>query len=91
MSLKLTLNQMISERAGGVLSLNEIEDFCHKAGYKLSNAERVLRPSQSPNIERVWKNNAIIGYKSAPSKAVLEFLRDWPSNPEHPELLNQLF
>lgn len=77
---------MISERAGGVLSLNEIEDFCHKAGYKLSNAERVLRPSQSPNIERVWKNNAIIGYRSAPSTAVEEFLREFPSKVKEEEL-----
>jgi hypothetical protein len=63
MSLKSTLNQMIKDRNGGIVTINEIEAFCHTAHYKLSNAERRLRPSESPNIERVMKNGAIIGYK----------------------------
>ena len=67
MSLKTTLNQIIRERNGGTVSINEIEAFCHKANYKLSNAERRLRPSESPGIERVIKNGAIVGYRYMPS------------------------
>lgn len=63
MSLKTTLNQIIKERNGGIVSLQEIEQICRNMQYKLSNAERRLRPSESPNIERVMKNGAIIGYK----------------------------
>jgi len=65
MSLKSELNQIIKDRNGGVVTLKEIEDYCHKASYKLSNAERRLRPSESPNIAPVWnkKHTAIIGYK----------------------------
>ena len=63
MSLKSNLQQIIKDRKGGVYTLNELEDYCHKANYKLSNAERRLRHSESPDIERVYKNGAIIGYK----------------------------
>lgn len=62
MSLKSTLNQIIKDRNGGIVTVNEIEAFCHKAHYKLSNAERRLRRSESPDIERVMKNGAIVGY-----------------------------
>jgi hypothetical protein len=63
MSLKSNLQQIIKDRKGGIYTLNELEDYCHKANYKLSNAERRLRRSESPDIERVYKNGAIIGYK----------------------------
>ena len=66
MSLKSNLNQIIKDRNGGIVSINEIETYCHKAKYKLSNAERRLRKSESPDIEPVYndKKTAIIGYKA---------------------------
>ncbi len=76
MSLKSQLNQIIRER--GSISIQEIEDFCHKAGYKLSNAERRLRKSESPDVEPLWnkKHTAIIGYQKR------EFDRTGVYNPE---------
>src|SRR3990167_460553 len=65
MSLKTNLNQLIKNRYPDVVTLNELEDYCHKARYKLSNAERTLRPSISPRIEGVYneKGTAIVAYK----------------------------
>lgn len=65
MSLKSQLNQIIKDRNGGVVSLKEIYDFCDKAHYKHTNAERRLRRSDSPDITPVYneKHTAIIGYK----------------------------
>ncbi len=63
MSLKSNLNQIIKDRKGEIFTLNELEAYCHNAHYKLSNAERRLRASESPNIERLMKNGAIIGYR----------------------------
>lgn len=63
MSLRANLNQIIKDRNGGVVSIDEIADYCKKAGFKLSNAERRLRPSDSPDIQRVFKKGYIIGYK----------------------------
>lgn len=63
MSLKLNLHNLIKTQ--GYISLDQLEDYCHKAHYKLATAERQLRPSQSPQVEGVWntKRTAIIGYK----------------------------
>ena len=65
MSLKSNLNQIIKDKNGETFTLNELEAYCHKAFYKLATAERVLRPSLSSNIVRVYNNkgNAIIGYR----------------------------
>lgn len=65
MSLKSTLNQIIKDRNGGVVSLKEIYDFCDRSHYKHTNAERRLRHSDSPDITPVYneKRTAIIGYK----------------------------
>jgi len=67
MSLKSILTQLIKDRNGGVYTLEELEDYCHKYPAKISQAERRLRPSESPNIESVWnkKHTAIIGYRYA--------------------------
>lgn len=62
MSLKKNLNQIIKDRNGELFTITELEAYCKKAGYKLSNAERRLRPSESPEIERVFKKGYIIGY-----------------------------
>lgn len=63
MSLRATLNQMIFNRRGDIVSINEIYEYCKKAGYKQSNAERTLRPSSSKNVEAIKKNGYIIGYR----------------------------
>lgn len=63
MSLRANLNQIIKDRKGGIFTLKELEDYCHKYPAKLSQAERRLRPSESPCIERLMKNHAIIGYR----------------------------
>lgn len=80
MSLKSSLNQIIKDRNGGIVSLAEIEAYCHQAHYKLSNAERRLRPSESPNIERLVKNGAIIGYRYlAPGPDPVDWFRSQPT------------
>lgn len=63
MSLKANLNQIIKNRRGQIFTLQELEAYCHSAHYKLSNAERRLRASESPNIIPVYKGTAIIGYQ----------------------------
>jgi len=65
MSLKSNLNQIIKDRNGGIFTLAELEDYCHKYPAKISQAERRLRPSDSPSVESVWneKRTAIIGYR----------------------------
>lgn len=68
MSLRSQLNQIIKERKGELLTIGELEVLCKRLGYKLSNAERRLRPSDSPEIERVMKNGYIIGYRYLDNK-----------------------
>lgn len=62
MSLKKDLKDMILER--GAVTLKDIEDYCHRVHYKLSNAERRLRELRG-QIEPVYndRKTAIIGYK----------------------------
>ena len=64
MSLKSSLQQIIKDRNGEVFTLKELEDYCHKAGFKISNAERRLR--ESPEVEPVYnqKHTAIVAYKA---------------------------
>lgn len=81
-SLKQKLNNLIQSRAGQLVSINEIEALCHEFQYKLSNAERRLRASESPNIERVFKNGAIIGYRWQGSTVVTQFFKDFPLKTE---------
>lgn len=61
MSLKSELQKLIRER--GYMSIDDIEAYCKRNNYKLSNAERRLRSSESPMIEAVRKDNYIIGYR----------------------------
>lgn len=63
MSLRSTLNQIIRDQHGEIVPINEIYAYCDKNHFKRSNAERRLRASESPNIERVMKHGAIIGYR----------------------------
>lgn len=65
-SLKELLNQKIREL--GYLSAEQVYKICLEEGYKLSNAERRLRASESPDIEPVMAKskrgtNYISGYK----------------------------
>ena len=76
MSLKSNLNQIIRDLKGEILTLKELEDYCHKAQYKLSNAERRLRPSESPDVERITKNGAIIGYRLRTTEPEVK-IPDW--------------
>lgn len=65
MSLKDALNNLIRNNRGEPVWLPEIEKFCKANSYKLSNAERRLRRSESPNVEPIFndKHTAIIGYR----------------------------
>jgi len=62
MSLRVKLNDWIKSENGKMVSFSAIEHQTRLWGYKVSNAERCLRPSSSPDLERVFKNGAIIGY-----------------------------
>jgi hypothetical protein len=65
MSLKKILNERIIKE--GYLSIQEIYQICDDLHYKASNAERRLRPSESPGVEAVYddKGKYIKGYKVA--------------------------
>lgn len=81
-SLRTKLNNWIKSENGKMISFDAIERQVKLWGYKMSNAERQLRPSLSPDIERVEKNGAIIGYRyfnSQIKQAVDQFQKDWPS------------
>lgn len=54
-----------------MVAINDIQTQVELWGYKMSNAERRLRNSESPNIERIFKNGAIIGYKYKPPGVLL--------------------
>lgn len=64
-SLKEKLNNLIRQK--GVVSYIEIKNLCEsgKFGryYKMSNVERRLRKSDSPEIESVYENGYIKYYK----------------------------
>ncbi len=66
MSLKTKLHTLLKNN--GYISLQELENFCHQEHYKLATAERILRPSESPLIQRVMKSGAIIGYSYGKKK-----------------------
>lgn len=61
--LRERLNEWIKAEGGKMVPFGAIEHQTRLWGYKVSNAERCLRPSSSPNLERVFKNGAIIGYR----------------------------
>jgi hypothetical protein len=62
-SLKTKLIDLIKSRKGQTVSINEIEYLCKQEQKKLSNAERRLRPSETPGLVRIRnEHGAIIGY-----------------------------
>lgn len=83
MSLKVQLNQIIKDRNGEIFTYNELKLYCEKSGFKLSNGERRLRASESPNIERLMKHGAIIGYRYLESGPDV---KQWFKAPKTPNL-----
>lgn len=77
--LKQKLNTWIKAEEGRIVYVDAIERQVKLWGYKISNYERRLRASESPNIERVMKNGAIIGYRYKQSENVRTFLQMYPS------------
>ena len=71
-SLKSILNTEI--RSAGYLSVQQVYDIARSMQNKVSNAERRLRPSESPNVRSIRSADsphAIIGYEwdnTAPQK-----------------------
>lgn len=84
--LREKLSDWIKSENGRVVTIGVIEQQVKLWGYKISNYERRLRPSESPNIERVFKHGAIIGYRWEVymSPAVKDFLEKFPSKPKEP-------
>jgi hypothetical protein len=89
MSLHKKLNDWIKDEQGRTVPIESIERQVGEWGYKISNYERRLRPSESPNIERVFKNGAIVGYRYKQSEAVVAFFRDFPL--EEPKKIGTLW
>lgn len=72
-SLKTILNNLIKDR--GEVPIEDIYKVCLEEGYKISNAERRLRKSESPNILGLEKKNKrgvkyIYAYKYVGEKSV---------------------
>lgn len=61
--LRQRLNDYIKSYKGEVVPHDTIKQLCKAWGYRESNAERRLRASESPDIERLMKNGAIVGYR----------------------------
>ena len=91
MSLKEKLNNYIRDQNGSFVSHDMIKQLCQQFGYRESNAERRLRASESPNIERVYKNGAIIGYKWKQSENVRDFMEKWGPKPIEENKVKMLF
>lgn len=61
MSFKDQLNLFIRDK--GYATYNELEMFAKSKGHKVETMTRALRPSESPNLERIMKGSAIIAYR----------------------------
>ena len=61
-SLKSELHKMIQSK--GYCSYNEVVEKCRQLNYKISNGERRLRSSESPQIQTIYGDKGYItGYK----------------------------
>ena len=61
-SLKKSLHALISTK--DFTSYGEVVNLALELGHRISNAERRLRPSESPNIQTILsKKGYILGYK----------------------------
>jgi len=68
-SLWNQLNENVQSR--GHLSYGEMVQICMELGYKISNGERRLRKSESPNVEEIMGKSKrgtpyIVGYRWKP-------------------------
>lgn len=88
--LKQKLNDWIESEQGRMVPIDSIEKQVREWGYKISNYERQLRPSLSPQVQSVKKNGAIIGYMWKPSPNVADFLETW-CKPKVVEVEHTLF
>ncbi len=67
MSLKKKLHEIIKGENGGIVTHHVIQRICEVEGRRVSNGERRLRPSESPDIETVYnKKGFIVGYRAKP-------------------------
>ena len=74
-SLKKILISEIQRR--GMMTIDELEQLCKDAGYKISNYERRLRESRTL-VEPVFSKKAIVGYRyigKEPQKIEVYFQR----------------
>lgn len=62
-SLIKQLNNWIKNANGEMVTIDALEKQVKVWGYKISNYERRLRPSNSPNVEAIKKDGYIVGYK----------------------------
>jgi predicted transcriptional regulator len=90
--LRERLIRLLQVANGETVPINEIERMCKIWGYKISNYERRLRPSETPNVISIKKNGAIIGYQWAQAvhqsnDTAEKFLRDFPPKSEEEEPL----
>ena len=66
MSLRKILNNKIREVYPEILSSWEVNRIANAMNKKISNAERRLRPSESPRIETIYggvKKKVVVGYR----------------------------
>jgi hypothetical protein len=84
--LKQKLNDWIKNEHGQMVSIAVLESQVRLWGYKISNYERRLRPSESPHVEAVKnEHGAIVGYcwkettRPLISMTAEEFLRRFPT------------
>ncbi len=82
--LRQKLNDWVKSENGKIIPIDLIETRVKAWGYKISNYERRLRPSESPNIAPVWneKHTAIVGYYWRPQQVSItaqDFMRRFPS------------
>ena len=62
------LNDLIKEK--GYLSREEMEQVCRETGYLISNGERRLRFSESPNVYPDIPKKAIVGWFYRPVEKI---------------------
>lgn len=63
MSLKKTIHYYIKNRYPKIFYYHEAVAIARSLGRKESNLERRLRNSESPEIETLYNNGAIMGYR----------------------------
>lgn len=77
-SLRVKLNNLIRER--GEVPYEELAKFTNEEGYKLSNMERRLRSSESPEIE------PIMGYSKRGTEYIRAYRWRGAPKPEKPRI-----